>query len=110
MRHKGLPFAPLDFLACVPGSGIGQLRTLASVDEPVRIPIAVAFALGELIDHGVTSDATKPVFGVAKVGFSTVHDAVPKAALRRVDALADRVTAVQIARQQPQSAGAKSCS
>ena len=75
----------------------------ARVDKMKRIAVGVG-QLRDLLKHRVRSDPSKPILGVAEVTLAAVHDAVPKTPLGAIDVLANRVAAVEVAGQQPETA------
>lgn len=83
-----LPFKPLQ-----PSQRVGcrVVRLFAAIHESIRVAIV---GTGQLINHVVTSDTAKPIFGIAEITLATMHDTVPKAPFRTAVGLTDFVSGV----------------
>ena len=105
VHHQRLPFDPLGrHTACDVFGGAGMAGLLTQVDEIEGIVVMSIGLVADLVKNRVRSNATKPILGVAEIAFASVHDAVPETALGTADVLADRMTAVNVTGDQPESA------
>ena len=106
VRHQSVEFECLDLAQNPARGGWGRWlqRRLARVHECERVPLAVGhkpgcefiyaflveetfYALGNLNKRPVSAKATEPVFGVAVVGFTAMHEGVQETAVGVVDVL-----------------------
>src|SRR5690554_459641 len=98
--EQELPLRPLDPLQASGLFGIVSRRD--GIDELRRVAVLIGVPPRQIIENGMRAHPAKPIRCVGVVAFTAMHDRMPETSLGRRVILADRVTSVQIASEQPQ--------